>query len=275
MKAPQDGSPEGSVTPSVRFHQSLRRVAAELRLPATVGIVVFVAWSSVAGIRPGHAVFGAFLGASIAYAMWAMRFGLLAVVSLTAIISFYVALFFVPIEDIFPARNHPVEFFTTTAQVIPVLLIAFGIESGVVRAEPHVQAKVVAVYLAGLLTVGELAALMGLAAGDRASQWHHYCAVAAIGGGMLAIIGVMVIPERSDAQSVRDDSSRLRRGKKQHAPRAGSEASGIGLPVVWQADGAAREGIIVLHRCEDVVVVNRILRRRVIRVGAEWYEYFT
>jgi hypothetical protein len=141
----------------------------------------------------------AIIAFSILFTLWLaavnFRFGFAGFAAALPTVVFFVIFFLYPIR-------HTVgpDFFSVTAQTIPVLFIAFAIESGVVRHRTRIEVKALAVLIAVLLALGEAAALLGLAAGEshgfsNAKVWHLTMAVAALAAGFLSIIVSMLIRE--------------------------------------------------------------------------------
>lgn len=121
-----------------------------------------------------------------------LRLGIAGVGAAAPTILFLAIVFFIPIE-----YRVDREYFAATAQCIPVLFIAFTIESGVAKHRGRIEVKVLAVLLALLLTVGEGAALSGLAVLDSndATVLQLTITVAALTAGFLSIIVSMLINE--------------------------------------------------------------------------------
>jgi hypothetical protein len=171
-------------------------------LPAVLGIllVAIIGWFVIT-----KTILGPIIASSVLFAIWLslvnLRFGFAGLAAALPTVIFFVILFLYPIR-------HRVgsDFFSVTAQIIPVLFIAFAIESGVVRNRTRTEVKMLALILAILLSWGEAAALLGLAAGEKngfsnAEVWHVTMAVAALAAGFLSIIISMLLREPDEMRT--------------------------------------------------------------------------
>jgi parallel beta-helix repeat protein len=211
-----------------------RRGLSDVLVGALVGLSILLLSLEYGGLT---AVRNGFLAGIAWSGLGGLRFGITGASAALPTIAFFLCVF------AFPHSTMSENFYSTTAQVIPTLLVAFVLEGRVLRTKASFQVRVLAGQLALCLLVGETAALIGLSEGSEGTGDGYLPLIAGgLAAGFLAIILAIFIPEPAEFKNelvVSQDGSadHIRIGDAIRAADPGT--------VIRVRPGLYREGLIV------------------------------